>query len=393
MYLVRHGLYSDLAALSIFQILCSIGQFLITIALPYYLYATLGYSLWQVCLFFAWWCGAFVLALPFVGSVINSSGIRHAIAMRSWVQAIFWLVFPLALQPNFWLTMAFVTPLFLIRALGMTTSLVAYDTFLAQHTKAANRGQTIAFMHILIVLASAIAPLIGGIITYVYGLKMLGIVATGIFILSGVVLVRTPDATLHVPYTMANWPKLICKAPRALIWSQFGYAIPAALLWIIWPIFLSFVADDIIKVSGILALSALLSGLSSLHTGRIIDHVTKPMSLHKKAIIGTVINVIRSLWYDPVGLIILDVCYRANRESVLVQHDRDLYNWLQEKDSLARSTIRWFFLEVAYTACLLVLALIFYVLQVVDVRLVFIPVFLLGTLCSLWISRISELQD
>ena len=113
-YLQRHGLQTDLLELGLFQLLSSIGQFLIMISLPYYLFANLQYSIWQVCLFFAWWSGTFVIMLPFVGVIIRRTGIRHAIALRSWIQAFFWLLLPLTISSNFWLTMGLITPVFLI---------------------------------------------------------------------------------------------------------------------------------------------------------------------------------------------------------------------------------------------------------------------------------------
>lgn len=378
--------------LVIHQLLSYTGRFLVYLSLPYYLYATLEYSIWQICLFFAWWTGTFLFTLPFASSITIIGGLKHGIAMRSWVQAIFWLLIPLAVQQDFWLTMALATPLFFIRSLGLSVSLVSYDTYLSLHTKNNNGGTTVAFMKVLIIVSAAIAPIIGGTIMYYGGLQLVGIIASILFLASGIVLTCSKEPTLkRSPKQKSFWAE--CKrTPIALIQAELGIALPFVTIWVLWPIFLSFAVPNIVAVTGIISVSSLLSSLSAMRTGHKLDAKGKQIHLHTTTTVGMLINIARSVWHNPFGLLLLDVCYKANSQSIDVQHDKALYAWLRKENTLMRSNIRWFWVEVCSTTMLLALTLLFLIFEYGESKLLFMSIFVLSALSTLLVAKIATLQ-
>lgn len=391
-HLLHHDFNVEMVELTIHQLLSYTGRFLVYLSLPYYLYATLHYEIWQICLFFTWWIAAFLLTLPFTSHIVRLSGLKHGIAMRSWVQAIFWLLIPLAIQSDFWLTMAFATPLFIIRALGIGVSLVSYDTFLSQHTKNTNGGTTVAFMKVLIILSSAVAPIIGGVLVFYGGLQIVGIIASVLFLASGIVLTCSTEPIPKKPLCEQSFTEELAHTPIALIQAELGIALPFVTLWVLWPIFLSFAVPNIMAVTGIISVSSLLSSLSAMRTGHKLDQQATSIDLHKTTVAGMAINLIRSLWYNPFGLLLLDVLYKANSQSIEVQHDKALYTWLREKNTLMRSNIRWFWVEVCSVSMLLVFTALFYAFEHVSTHMLFVLIFVASSMSTLLVVKISLLH-
>lgn len=392
-HLAHRAINTKLLELSLHQIINYIARYLIILSLPYYLYVELSYSVEQVLLFFAWWQALFCIAVPFVTLIIKHIGIKHSIALRSWGSMIFWLGLPLALQGNFWQDLLLVTPFFALRAVCHGTAEVAYDVFLAHNTKSSNGGRIVALLRILIIASSVISPILGALIVYYFGLQAVGIVAAVIFAVSGVVLLCTPDEKVDVPYKPTEFLQAFYHTlPRDLLLAEIGYAIPTALLWVLWPIFLSFIVGDILSMSSIVAASALLSAVCAWYIGKKMDTTTKQPNLKKRAVFNSFLNIIRSVWHEPIALTCIDTCYRANQQTILVQHDRELYNWLRKEETLARSQMRWLTFEACFAVVLFGLAVVFFALQVLPIKYIFVPVFALGALFAILIAHISTLE-
>ena len=105
--------------------------------------------------------------------------------------------------------------------------------------------------------ATVLAPIIGGFVTAYAGFVWTTYVGLFFFLLSGGILLLTPDEKFKFPYSVKKFmsdTKTII--PKPLAYAEFGRVFFDSVIYLIWPIFLVVAVSDISKIG-------LLAGISS----------------------------------------------------------------------------------------------------------------------------------
>jgi MFS family permease len=384
----------EILEVSLFQFFASLGRNIIMLALPFFLYYGIGYQLWQICVFFLVWQGTSSLIIPFVGSALTRFGLKHSMAFRSIGVSIFWIAMGLILTGNFWTDVLFMLPFFFLRSFSKGISVIAYDIFLTYHMNRESKGKTLAGIQIAIMSAVVLAPLAGGFIMKELGFQWLTYVATLFYLISGVVLLLTPDHKFHVSYTPSKLLRdAFKKTDKSLIVAEFGRVFFDAIIWIVWPIFLLLVLTNVVKIGMVIAVSSALAMVVTFIIGKRIDKKgINPKSIRFGAYRSTILNVMRGLVWDPVVLAIIDILHKINLGVTKVPYTVQLYKWLHKRDTFERAHIRWMIAENTYTFAVAIFALLFYIFQN-DTKAVFIAIFALGSLTTLLTQAISKFKD
>ncbi len=384
----------EMVEVSLFQFFVNLGRNLIILALPFYMYKTLGYEIWQICMFFLLWQVSFAFVMPFVGGFIDKVGLKHAMATRSIGAAIFWVTLPLLLRENFWMSVGLVAPFFLLRAFSRSVSEISYDIFLVHHINREMKGKTLAWLQIAIMSSVVLAPVLGGLITRYLGFQWTSYFAFLFFLTSGIVLMMTPDEKFHVPYTAKKLLKdVFTEAPKELFMAEFGRVFFDAVLWIVWPIFLILIFKDIVSIGNIVGFSSGLAIIVMFFVGRGIDQRgIKKKSFRFGAYRSMAINFFRGVMWDPIALAVVDALHKINSQAMQVPYDAEIQKWLREKDTFERAHIRWMIAENMYTVAVAFFVAIFYMVQE-EMKWAFIIIFAVGSLSMLLTQTIAKFED
>ncbi len=386
---------AELLELGLFQLFRNLGKSMLSLALPFYLYTSLNYEIWQICTFYLVWQTLFAVVHPFVGWFIQHLGLKHSMAIMTITSSIFWLSIPIIMTGNFNQDLIHMVPFLAARAFGMVLFEISYDIFLTHHLNRERSGKIIAYLQIAILMAALLAPIVGAFLTTQYGISIASYAAVGFFLCGGIVLMFTPDEKIKVPYTPKKLAvDTIKNTPKALYTSQAAWVFQDAVLWIIWPLFLVLVVKNLLSMSILIGVSSLLSMIIAYSIGKKIDQKQKSTKslLKKGALRGSLINLCRAASFFPLAVLSIDFFYKVNWQSIGVPHDNEIYKWLHEKDTYERSHIRWWIIETAYIIPFFIFIPLFYIFPE-GPQWLFITLFLMAGLSLLGVSQVTKLNS
>ncbi|MCF7917907.1 MFS transporter [Candidatus Gracilibacteria bacterium] len=393
-HLFRFHVDRSLLEITLFQFFCNLGTNLIALSLPFYLYQNLEYQVWQICVFFLAWQTAFVLIIPFVGTFIERFGLKHSMGFQSFATALFWIVLPFLVQGELWMDLLRMAPFFLLRASAVGVSEVSYDIFLTHHMDDASRGKTIAWIQIAIMATVIMAPFLGGLITYFIGFEWTAVVAFVAFLISGIVLLFTPDEKFHVPYTPKELLRDTFKRDsRSVFVAEGGRVFFDAILWLVWPIFLILILKNIVTMGILVGISSGISMMLIYCIGRRIDQGgVSEKTLRFGSYRSTVLNFLRGILWDPFLLAIVDVLHKINFDTLKVSYDVQMQRWLRRRNTFERAHIRWMIVENIYMLAVAFFTILFILFQE-STQIIFIIIFCVGSLANLGIQAISNSRE
>ncbi len=380
----------EMVEVGLFKLFYSIGLNMIVLSLIYFMYADLHYEIWQIFLFYFFWQLGFTVSIPFVGGIIERIGIKHSIALSAWGSMILFLSLPYILSENFWMTIAVIFPVFVMRAMGHGASCIAYDIFLTHHLNKTSKGSALAWIQIAIAGAGVISPLLGAVITHFLGFSFVTIVGVVFFLLSISVLMYTPDEKVNIPYSSGRLMNDVKHFSHYLLLAEFGKVFFDSILWIVWPVFLLILMSDLVSMGAIVSASSALSILLAYGVGKWIDSGKKQPSrmLKTAAYRSAFLNFLRAVWLDPFILSFIDSLNKVNNQTLQIPYDIEFYKWVKEGDSLEKVHMRQMISENIYAVSLLLFAGIFWVFPEAPAWL-FISIFGLGALSLLLLSNVT----
>lgn len=394
-HLFHLDLDPELLEMGLFQLFRNLGKAMLALALPYHLYTNLNYEIWQICAFYAIWQLAFTITMPFVGGIIQQWGLKHSMSASTISSAIFWASIPILLQGNFATDLLCMLPVFLLRATGVNIFTVAYDIFLTHHLNQQKSGRVIANLQIAILLASLLAPIIGAYVTVQYGIEITSYLAIAFFLVGGAILFLTPDEKVKVPYTPQKMALDTFKeTPKQLHMAGLGWAFYDSIIWVVWPLFLVIVVDDLLSMSLLVGVSSFLAIIVTYIMGKKIDQKPKAsqkLLLHG-AIRGMVINLFRAVSLSPFIVLFVDFLNKINLQTITVSHEHAVYTWLHERNTYERAHIRWWIIQTGYTIMFMAITPLFYIFDH-EPRWLFITLFLMAGICLAGISQVSKINQ
>jgi MFS family permease len=238
---------------------------LINIFIPIYLYQ-LTFSIKQIILFeLILFLGVAILEYP-VLRLIARFGPKHAIAFSlPFLVFYFW---------GLWTIPQYHWPLWLIAIVGSIATAFFWQAYHYDFSKAKEDKKTSArasVFYTVIVILSALAPLIGGYIADRSGINILFGVTTGLVLIT--IFPLFVDREPHVRHTV-NLRKAFNKNILRQQIAYGGSGVESSASLIIWPLFLFFIVGSYLMV-GLVASSALVAAVLATY---LIGHISKQRS-------------------------------------------------------------------------------------------------------------------
>lgn len=313
--------FGDLGALNLSSTLRNIANGLFTILVTIYLYR-LGYDLTSI-LFFLVICQLIWMLLIYPAMrIINRIGTTWAISISMLGNIAFALLL-LTLPDYGW-------PLWVIAAAwAFFVSLFwpAFRLSFAESLKNHRAGRNVGFATALLVLASGIAPAIGGTIATLAGIDVVYIISVLLFATAGLVLLRKVPPVKQEPFKL-EWRVL--KRSFSDYVANFSFSIEDAILENIWPLFIFLFLPSYAGV-GILSSVAVLAAIGvSLYVGKREETVGTKRYLREGLTVVSVSNLFRLIVSNAGHVFGVNALSGFGRSMALTPYMTRYYKHIQE---------------------------------------------------------------
>ncbi len=328
---------------------------LVSIFEPIYLY-TLGYSLRQILIFWIGIYSIYFLILPFGGKVARARGYKKSIIYSAPFLIFYYLsLFAIPIQPG--LIIGAMIALACQKALFWP----GYHSDFARFSVDGERAREISNLTIITLLASALGPLLGGLILDLAGFKWLFILVVVLILASILPLLRTREIFTPIPFAYFRaYERLLRRENRRKFIAYLGFGEELIFL-VFWPIFIYTVVKNYLSIGSIIAAAILATILVILFIGRLTDKRNKYSVLRFGTIFSSVGWFLRLMIQGGLGIFLVDSFYRIARNILGVPLTAITYERAQ-KASVMKSVV---FFEMALSvgkllAAGLILVLLFF---------------------------------
>lgn len=304
---------------------------MINIFIPIYLFS-LGFPIYQILIFY------FLEALYFIifaykGAQITSRiGAKHSILLSG----PFFALYILGLAGlNHYPVLFFLIPLF--ASLRAVLFIYGFDLIFLKNSEENRIGRELAALYILILLAGAIAPFLGGLLSEIN--FNLAFITSLVFVIGGSIpLLFTKDNKDIINFNFSKVvKKIFSKRNIGNSISFSGYAVEATIDRVIWPIFIIFIVGTLEKTGLLISLSILISIFVFYFVGKITDKVNK-ISLLKLGTILYYFGWIGRIFANTSGKILFVDSYKNISEEILK------VPWVAQTYALAKREDRFEFI-------------------------------------------------
>jgi len=181
--------------------LSTFAQSLISIFVPIYLY-NLGYSIPYILFFFFLISFSTVVVAYPIAKIVSKKGTKHAILFSTPFMIMYYLALLFLADYSF---LFYLAPILV----SLRGSLFNYGVHLdfVEHSESKKVGREVSLYFTLHLLAAALGPLIGGLLTAFFGFSVLFTVGTVILFFSVIPLFLTPDIFEEIPFTFKSLMK------------------------------------------------------------------------------------------------------------------------------------------------------------------------------------------
>jgi MFS family permease len=267
----RHHMHHFLKNKEMNEFYASYGIFnfsleLISVFIPIYFYK-LGYSLPWILLYFLLISFSFVV-FSFTGAkIVSRIGIKYSMLVT--VPILITYFIGLRYVPQFPL-LFFVLPL--LSSFKMILFNYSFHLNFLQHSDKKNRGKEEAALQASALLASFVAPFLGGIIIKSAGFPVLFIVGSLILFMAFIPLSMSKERFEPISFDKKNLIRDLFKKENLPCSLSFaGYAIESWIGAIIWPLFLFLILFSTESVGIVMSLTTILTFLIFYVIGKETD--------------------------------------------------------------------------------------------------------------------------
>ena len=255
------------------------GEALINIFVPIYLF-TSGFQIYQI-LFFYFLVSFFFLVFSYSGAkIVSRIGEKHSILLSTPFIILFYL--GLIYINSGWLVFVLLP---LLLSLRLVLFNYGYHLNFINHSEKRKRGRELAVFGAITLLATAIAPYLGGLLAKI-SFPLVFIISSILIIFGTIPLFFSKDRFEKLNFTLKGiYKNIFSKDNRGNFISFSGYAIESIIGRTIWPVFLIIIIGTINTTGLIISLSMLISLLAFQYVGRITDRINKVRLLKIGAIL------------------------------------------------------------------------------------------------------------
>ncbi|OGE83524.1 MAG: hypothetical protein A3B10_03500 [Candidatus Doudnabacteria bacterium RIFCSPLOWO2_01_FULL_44_21] len=275
---------------------------------PIYLYK-LGYSLADILAFFCEIYVAYAI-LVFLGAKIASKiGYKHSILISSVFYICYWLTL-VGIAKIGWLF--YLSPVMF--ALQKSFFWPAYHADIAINSLHQQRGREVGVLFSLIELAMIAGPLIGGLVSYIFGFWIL--FATGsILLLSSLIpLFRSADIHNHHEFRLKDF-LLVLKRHKTNFFGYWGYA-EDLMLGTLWPVYIFLVVPYFVLVGAVTTVASLVGSVLMLYLGKLADKIKRTLLIKISSVFYGFTWMFRFLAATPPLVVVFDVLTRIGKGMV-----------------------------------------------------------------------------
>jgi MFS family permease len=289
---------------------------LVSIFIPLFL-LNLGYSLFEVFLFFTF-NSVFHITALFLGAYFASKvGLKHTIIIsQPFLLVFFILLYFLEFYP---------IPLILISFFAGTYSgmfWVAFHSDFAENSDQGSKGKEVALGSIIVSIASAFAPVIGGILIVYLNFSYLLVFVALIILASIVLLLLTKDKKEPMDFSLKH---IFAKRNKHHTIAYFGYGLYARGFALFWPLILFSILGNYVALGLITTFLLIFSFIATVLFGSFFDKKKKNF-IAGSIFIGGIIWIVRLFVSTTIIAFIVDSLYGFVKPSAEISIDATSYS-------------------------------------------------------------------
>lgn len=251
-----------------------------------------------------------ILVIP-VTKLVSKIGYKHAIFFSTFAYVAYWLMF-YQIQHHFLLFYA-VPVLF---ALQKSFFWPPYNADVALSNTRDQRGREVGVLYSLVEVASIVAPVLGGLISYLFGFKILFAVSAGLMVISAYPLFWSAEIYSKHEFKFGNFLYVLKRYPSNFF-AYWGYA-EDLMLMTLWPIFIFLAIPKLIWVGIVVTVASIIAVMLMLYLGRLFDGKKFPQLLRYNSILYGLTWIFRFFANSVPAVLGFDALTRLGKASVSV---------------------------------------------------------------------------
>ncbi|NQZ84192.1 MAG: hypothetical protein HRU03_00600 [Nanoarchaeales archaeon] len=261
-----------------FRALVAFVTSLVGIFVPVYLYHN-NFSIILILLYAIGISSTYIITAPLVISIINKIGLKYTLLLST----PFYIIYLISLQ---YITqnMLFFHILWLSQGIYMSLFWISFKAEVIMNSSRENRTKQIGTLQTIVVLLTAVAPIIGGVFLEYVSYWNLLIIGTFLLILSNVPLMISEDIKLlKIKFKHSDYIDLIRKKTnKQSKISHVAEGVELLLSTFIWPIIIFVFVKENFAVLGLLyTIISLITVVALFKVKKYIDKISKKKVLEK----------------------------------------------------------------------------------------------------------------
>lgn len=287
-----------------------VADAMVTVFVPIFLY-TSGFSLIQIIEFFTVVYIIYFFVVPLGGKLVKSRGFEHCILYSSFF-TIFYYLFLFAVSYSHF----FIVGVAIMLVLAKTFYWPAYHCDFAFYGGTKSYGRGLGARSVFTSIVSIIGPVAGGIITQVWGFKLLFIVVVVLYFASHIFTFSTLEKFQPEPFSYSRAIKRVFRQKnRKKFFSFLGFGEEFIGLCF-WPLFVYAIVDNYTDIGLIFGGSALALSFATLYIGRLTDKTDKKALLKTGTYIYSLLWLIRLFIRGGLGVFLVESVSSIGRRLV-----------------------------------------------------------------------------
>ena len=309
-----------LTGLYLHILLRDIARGLESVFVPLYVYKLTGSMVWPF-LFYALYHLMVVVGACWLPNIVSRIGIDWSAAAGAILRAFSLMFFILASYH-----MLFLWPAFIVWGILIIFTWVPHHyTIIKSIEKEYEPGQKSSLVLICQHIASAITPLVGGLIVWWFGFRNLYLASIVFVLLSALPMffdrIEKKDMRFDIRRIMKD---IINPDNRRINTALVGEGLEGSATLVLWPLFMFLYIGQVHRV-GLVTTAALLISLAALYwLGKYSDQKGKKWSQRLFGLLA-VIWVIRPFFHSMAKFIVIDTAYYISLALVFLAYNSSLY--------------------------------------------------------------------
>ena len=333
---------AELNELYISVFLRTLAGAIINIFVPVFLYQ-LGFSIGQIALFYIVNIVAMVLLYPFGFFLATKIGLKHLMAIGTFLFFGFYLILPLIENGLFYLLPA------LFHAVANIFYWSAFHTHLTRSVSKKHSAQELSLFQIISMLTTLLGPLIGAVLILFFSFNVTFVIVAFLLLCSVIPLFFTQESFLENPLSVRDF---FSQLTTNRLLGHIGEGVENYSTLIIWPLFIYVIVQGVLSLGVIISLSALPIMWFVWRLSKQVD--ANPSRVLSKAVYASsFLYLLRPFIIHPIGLFIMNFLNNLTNHSVHLSFHKIIYS--QAKKSVSYIYFREVFLGLGRVIVLFVL--------------------------------------